>query len=200
MTLLFIISLLLIKCDWVNLSTVLVIASLTNTIALLKIKNKSSGLIKPPILVKNDTVMTLWWHHNDMTKIGLSLNSQKSLTLDNIFDFVVSESCDGGVSYSNDKWLLILLFLFFTFAIDWNLLIPMKKEHKPWPPLLPPSLVRNKRISHHRHLWQQTQSAIMAAISLVAAHFGCCSCTDGFPPQATMLAGLIVARGREVAI
>ncbi len=50
-----------------------------------------------------------------------------SVTSNNIFDFVISESCDGGVSYAHDMWLLILLILCLFFAIVSNLLIPMKK-------------------------------------------------------------------------
>ncbi len=47
MTLLFIIYLLMIKFGWVNLSTVLAVVSLKNAIPLLKIVNKSSGLMTP---------------------------------------------------------------------------------------------------------------------------------------------------------
>ncbi len=47
--------------------------------------------------------------------------------------------------------------------------------------------------------WQWMQLAIAEAISLTTAHFGCCGCTDGCSPQATMPACLIVARaGRQL--
>ncbi len=74
--------------------------------------------------------------------------------LDDIFDFVISESRDRGVLYAHETWLLISLILFFIFAIILNLLIPTKKtERNQQPPLLPCSLVRrsHKKISHYCH-------------------------------------------------
>ncbi len=67
-------------------------------------------------LVGSDNVMMSSWCH----KMSLPLHSQKSVMSNDIFVFIVSESCDGDVSYTHYMWLLILLFLFFTLAIVLN--------------------------------------------------------------------------------
>ncbi len=64
-------------------------------------------------IVGNDKVMMLSW----CNILVLSWNSPKSVTFDNIYDFVVSESFDGGVLYTQDTWLLIFLFIYIYFAI-----------------------------------------------------------------------------------
>ncbi len=58
-------------------------------------------------LAGNHSVMISSWKDN----LGLLLKSPKSVTC-NIFDFIMSESCDRNVLYSNDMWLFILLFNF----------------------------------------------------------------------------------------
>ncbi len=45
--------------------------------------------------------------------MSLLLNSQRSVTVDDVFDFVVSESYHRGVLYAHDTWLLILLIIIF---------------------------------------------------------------------------------------
>ncbi len=105
-------------------------------------------------------------------KMGLLLNSPKSVTFDNIFDFVISESCDGVVSYSHNTWVLILLIIFFIFAIVSKLLIPTKNTyHNPQPPLLPQSLVRSS----------QKISAITAMMATDAAGHHDCNFSCGSP-------------------
>ncbi len=69
--------------------------------------------------------MTLSW----LNKLGLLWNSQKSVMLDDIFDFDVYESPDGGVLYAHNMWLINLCFIYiiyFIIAIVLNLLIPTK--------------------------------------------------------------------------
>ncbi len=58
MTLFFIIHLLLMKFDWVNLSTMSTAENLKNPIALMKIMNKSSGLMRP--LMTHLTHIQIW--------------------------------------------------------------------------------------------------------------------------------------------
>ncbi len=65
-----------------------------------------------PSLVGNENVMTPSCHN----KMDLLFN----VTSNDIFHFAISESCDGGVLYTHNKWLLILLILFFIFAIFSN--------------------------------------------------------------------------------
>ncbi len=87
-------------------------------------------------LVGNIVVMMLLlWN-----KMGLLLNSHKGVTSNNIFHFFISESCDGGVSYAHNTWLLIfemylrcnqLQALLFTNSYSYKYLSKsLEAEHK----------------------------------------------------------------------
>ncbi len=132
--------------------------------------------------------------------MGFSLKLQKSLTSNDIFHFVVSESHDGGVWYAHNMWLLILLILFFIFAIFSNKLIPTKYTYHD-------SLLLQScedlweggatKISPWQQ-WQWTYLSIAGTIYFLTGHSGSSHCTNGFSTlQATSLVCLFVARGRE---
>ncbi len=108
--------------------------------------------------------------------------------LDNIFDFVLSESCDWGVSYAHNMQLLNFLMLFNFFVIVLK--------------LLPHSLVRrsHKKISHHHHNGNRHSRPLRLQLLLQQPILAITAAPMGAPSQATMLVCLIVARGREVAI
>ncbi len=117
--------------------------------------------------------------------MGLPLNSQKSAMLDDIFDFVVSESCDGGLLYSHNMWLLILI-LFFYFCDSCKFTNSNKKYWTQPTTTTTPSQLHKVKPKNQPPLpwWQLMQPANEAVISLATAHFGCCSCTNGcFPPS-----------------
>ncbi len=59
-----------------------------------------------PNFVGNDNAMMSSW----CVKMGLLLKSQKRVMSNYICHFVTSESCDNGVLYTHNMWLLISLF------------------------------------------------------------------------------------------
>ncbi len=63
--------------------------------------------------VVNDNIMRLSW----CNKMGLSLKLQKSVILNEIFEFFISEACNRCVLYSQNTGLLMLLQFIFYF---WN--------------------------------------------------------------------------------
>lgn len=112
-----------------------------------------------------------------------------------VWQHFLSEACVRGVLYAHNMWLLILLVLFFILAIALNLLILMKNtEHDLWPqpPLLPCSLLRRSNKNNQLPLLQKqlTQLAIVAEISLVTSHSGCCGCTNVCPPTLSNNTGM----------
>ncbi len=110
------------------------------------------------------------WCHNEvvmMRQNGFVSKFPKSVTLDNIFDFVVSESCEKVCCMPTtwDCWSCLFYSLFYIFTIVLNLLIPTKNtEHNPQLPLVPLSLVRR---SHKKSATTATMTAD------AASHYGC---------------------------
>ncbi len=97
------------------------------------------------------------WQFNDIVMMQQNRFvikiTKKSVMFNNIFYFVISESCDWGVLYTHNMWLLILVFIFYFVTVS-NLLILIKQKYLPWPtihdpqpPLFPHDLPRKTTIT-----------------------------------------------------
>ncbi len=140
--------------------------------------------------IGNDDIMMLPL----CNKLSLSWYSQKSVMLDDIFDFVVSESRDGGVSQAHNRGLLNLLFVFLFLWYFQIYLFQQKKSYGTPTTFLHPLSCEDEPQKTATLVAMAINSAvILAAISYRTSHSGICGFPNGYsPPPGTMLASLFL--------